>query len=72
MPKTRLSDEAQSRLRKRLYSVDEAAFMLGLDRSWLYRLINAGEIKAVRSGRRRLIPEREVSAYLAKIQADAG
>ena len=46
------------------YDVDEAAVALRLSRSALYELIRSGQIRSVKSGRRRLVPVSALAAYL--------
>jgi excisionase family DNA binding protein len=54
-------------LKQRLtYSLAEAVALIGLSRASLYRLIEAGELKAVRIGSRRLIEAAEIEALLAR------
>ena len=42
------------------WSVPEAAKFLTISERHLYRLIDAGKVRAVRIGRRRLVPDPEV------------
>jgi excisionase family DNA binding protein len=72
MAKTNLSPETQARIRKKLWSLPEAAFMLGIDLSYLYRLINGGELTKLKQGRRSFISDRELTAYMARLEHDAG
>ena len=51
-----------------VYSLDRAASMIDLSRRSLYRLIDAGELRTVKLGRRRLVPADE----LARITRPAG
>ncbi len=48
----------------RLHGVDEAAAALHVARSTLYQLIGAGELRTIKVGRRRLIPESAITAYI--------
>ena len=48
----------------RLLSVDEAAAMLGLGRTATYGELQAGRLRSVKVGRRRLIPAEAVSAFI--------
>lgn len=62
--------EAADRLRAEappdLLPVDVAAARLGIARTSLYHLIGRGEIRAVKAGRRRLIPDTEVDRWIAE------
>jgi excisionase family DNA binding protein len=71
VPKSLLPLEEQARIRKKLWSLPEAAHMLGIEVSYLYRLINAGEITKLKQGRRSFISDRELTAYLARLEHDA-
>ena len=44
-----------------VYSLDRAASMIDLSRRSLYRLIDAGELRTVKLGRRRLVPAAELA-----------
>lgn len=46
------------------YSVSEAAFILGIGRSFLYEELRQGRIKSIRRGRRRLILAAALTEYL--------
>ena len=48
-------------VRQRVFSVDEAAHILGSSRATVYRLLRAGELKAIRIGARQRIPEGEIA-----------
>lgn len=48
---------------ERLLSVDEAAAALGIGRTRLYAEMDAGRVRSVRAGRRRLIPTSAVAEY---------
>jgi excisionase family DNA binding protein len=49
-------DEAASSERL-VYSVGEAAVLLGISRAFAYELVARGELPAIRLGRRRLVPK---------------
>jgi excisionase family DNA binding protein len=53
----------------RLLSVDEAANALGLGRSLLYTEIQAGRLRSIRVGRRRLVPSVAVADYIGSRQS---
>jgi excisionase family DNA binding protein len=71
VPKTSLSPEEQGRIRKKLWSLPEAAYQLDIDLTYLYRLINAGEITKLKQGRRSFISDKELTSYLARLEHDA-
>ncbi|WP_111746368.1 excisionase family DNA-binding protein [Salinisphaera orenii] len=56
-----MTDQAQPLSR----GIDEACNMLGVGRSLLFELIERGEIRTFRLGRRRLIPESELKRLIA-------
>jgi excisionase family DNA binding protein len=47
------------------YSLDETARAINLSRSSLYELIDSGELKTVKLGRRRLVPRAELERILS-------
>jgi excisionase family DNA binding protein len=47
-------------------SVNEAARVLGVERSTVYRLLRAGELQAVRVGKRRKFRPEDLDAYLER------
>ena len=49
-----------------MLSVNEAARVLGVERSTLYRLLRAGELQAVRVGKRRKFRPEDLDAYLER------
>lgn len=53
--------EAQPAGADRLLSIDQAAKSLGLGRSSLYGELQAGRLRSVKVGRRRLIPSRAIA-----------
>ncbi len=53
------------------YGPGEAARLLGVSRSRLYQLIDAGQLESVTLGRRRLIRHRDLEGLLDRL-ADGG
>lgn len=53
----------------RLHRVQAAADRIGMSRSRLYEILAAGEMRSVKVGRRRLIPESAIRDYIAKVEA---
>ena len=56
--------EALSPTRPVAFSVPEAALQLSVSRSFIYLLINRGEIRPVKLGSRTLIPAREIDRLI--------
>jgi len=54
-----------------VYGVDEAAEALRLSRSALYELIRSGQLRTVKSGRRRLVPVSALAEYLDSLDGVA-
>ena len=50
------------------YSVADAGRAIGRSRSAIYELLHAGEIRAVRSGGRTLIPRESLESYIAGLE----
>ena len=49
---------------RKTYTVDEAATILGIGRTAAYAAIGRGEIRAVRVGRRLLVPRHVIDALV--------
>lgn len=49
----------------RVYGVDDAAHALNIGRSTIYKLIAADRLRAIKIGRRTLIPADSIDALLA-------
>lgn len=49
----------------------EAARLLGISRTSLYRAIGAGDLKPAKAGRRTLLTVASLQAYLAKLSGGA-
>lgn len=58
-------------LTKDFFSIREAAQRLGIGRSLLYRLLDAGEIKTAKIGARRLIPADALNEFIARVKSEA-
>lgn len=54
-----------------LYSIDEAARLLGVSRVELYRLIQRGEVLSVKVGRLRRVSRAALERYVADLEAHA-
>ncbi|BBY99479.1 helix-turn-helix domain-containing protein [Mycolicibacterium fallax] len=72
-----IEDEVQRRLAERaqpaaptVYTVDEAAAVLRVSRSTVYKMIGDGELTPTRVSRRVLIPGSEVERLLAPARGD--
>lgn len=50
---------------RRAYGISETAAMLGVSRRHLVRIIQRGELRVVRLGKRVLIPKDALDAFLA-------
>ena len=51
--------------------VEDAAEVLGIGRTLVFRLIQEGKLKAVRIGRRTIVPVRELEALLSRLAGEA-
>ncbi len=52
-------------MKKRTYTVEEAAKILGIGRSAAYQAVGTGEIPAIRIGRRLLVPVQALEQLLS-------
>jgi len=68
----RAVDTADLIARKEIWSIREAAFLLGMARSTLYLKIEQGKIRAVRDGGRRYITDAELKRYIANLDDGDG
>jgi excisionase family DNA binding protein len=55
----------------RLLSVDDAAAALSVGRSILYNEIQAGRLRSVKVGRRRLVPGSAIRSFIASREGNA-
>jgi excisionase family DNA binding protein len=51
--------------RKILLTITEAAFLLGMGRSFVYELVKSGELPSIKLGRARRIPASALEAFIA-------
>lgn len=51
----------------KLYSLDRAADALSVTRRHIYNLINRGELRSVKVGRRRFITDEELDRYVTTL-----
>jgi excisionase family DNA binding protein len=56
---------SKSDKRPRLLAIKQATFELGISRTALYDLINAGKLKTLKIGRRRLVPIEAIEELIA-------
>jgi excisionase family DNA binding protein len=53
-----------------LYSVEEAAYHLGIGRTFMFHLLATGEIDSFKIGNRRKITRDALDAYVSRLQAE--
>ena len=58
---------ATSRL---LYSVEEAADLLGIGRTFMFHLLATGEIDSFKIGKRRKIPRDALDGYIERLRSE--
>ena len=58
-------------VRRRLYSVPDVCFMTDLGRSFILNEIKEKRLRSILCGRRRLVTEDALAAYIAEREADA-
>jgi excisionase family DNA binding protein len=51
-------------IKRRAYSIPEAAQICGVSRATLYRLLKEGKISTIKLGARRLVPEASIDTLL--------
>lgn len=65
----RTEADASPRAPDQLLDVLGAARQLGLGRTVCYRLIDSGQLRSMKVGRRRLVPQSAVDAFIARAAA---
>lgn len=65
---TKKNDVKHNRL---AYRVDEAAVLLGISRTFIYRLIEKGDLKSFKLGRRRLVLKSDLDEFATSHAAEA-
>lgn len=65
------SPSVQEHTAKLAYSIKDACAALGLSRSTLYNLIDAGELRALKVAGRRLIPTASIEAMLSRAETNS-
>jgi excisionase family DNA binding protein len=53
-----------------LYSVEEAAQLLGIGRTFMFGLVAAGHVDSLKIGKRRKISRRALDEYIARLVSD--
>jgi excisionase family DNA binding protein len=56
----------------RLLSIKQAIYELGIGRTAIYELIEAGKLRTVKIGRRRLVPIESIEEFVAVLREDGG
>jgi excisionase family DNA binding protein len=57
---------------KLLLNDTEACQRIGVGRTFLWKLMSAGEIRSIKLGRRRLIPAASLVEYVERLTREAG
>ena len=52
-----------------VYSVEEAAKLLGIGRTLMYQLVTSGEIDSFKIGRKRRVPGGAIDGYIKRLRA---
>lgn len=53
-----------------LYSVEEAADLLGIGRTFMFHLVATGEIDSFKIGKRRKIPRGALDSYIERLRTE--
>ena len=56
----------------RLNTITQTADRLGICRANLYNLLNSGDLRSVKIGRRRLVPEQAIADFITALEAAGG
>ncbi|MFF3840775.1 excisionase family DNA-binding protein [Streptomyces sp. NPDC001930] len=60
-----------SPLARRLHPVEDAAYVLGFERTTVWQEIRLGRLRTVRVGRRRLVPTEYIDDYVELLKREA-
>lgn len=63
-------DRPKRRPARLLYSVEEAADLLGIGRTYMFHLVASGEIDSFKIGKRRKIPGDALDGYIRRLRAE--
>ena len=64
---TRRAEQEKSTAEPLLYSVEEAAAILGIGRTFMFRLVGTGEIESCKIGKLRKITAAAIHDYIARL-----
>ncbi|HEV2377904.1 MAG TPA: excisionase family DNA-binding protein [Streptosporangiaceae bacterium] len=53
-----------------VYSVEEAADLLGIGRTFMFQLIGTGEVESIKIGKLRKIPHDAIDGYIKRLRAE--
>lgn len=51
-----------------VYSVEEAATVLGIGRTFMFHLVITGEVESIKIGKRRKVPRDALDQYVARLR----
>jgi excisionase family DNA binding protein len=62
--------DRESAPRRLLYSVEEAAELLGIGRTFMFHLLATGEIDSFKIGKRRKVPRDALDGYIERLRSE--
>ena len=65
-----VSSQGSSPERRLLYSVEEAAELLGIGRTFMFELVATGQVASLKLGKRRKIPRSALDEYVTRLAAE--
>jgi excisionase family DNA binding protein len=65
-----MKGETKDSVTRLTYSVEEACLLLGLSRNTTYEAIRRGELRAIRIGRRLLVPRASIDRILRDVHEE--
>jgi excisionase family DNA binding protein len=66
-----MSDQNSSTVPPTLHEIDAVLLRLGVKRSTLFDLLKSGQLRSVKLGQRRLIPESAIVDFIADLERQA-
>ena len=64
------AEEPASVSRRLLFSVEEAAELLGIGRTFMFQLVATGEIDSLKIGKKRKIPRDAIDGYIRRLRSE--
>jgi len=64
--------QTEQAMQPRLNTIEQTSDRLGICRANLYNLLGSGQLRSVKIGRRRLVPEQAIADFITALEAVGG